>query len=154
MTQKIKLMKTRPNGHIWMVAEQFYNAAELIWNCDDIDINRYSHPLIVNYAFSCELSLKATEGSVKFPEPTPDGLIPVSNIESSVRGHNLYNVFQKLKHETQEEIKNEFSSCSGEELVPLLIECSGYFEKARYPFEQKAGSYFTYWCSRSCKRLI
>ncbi len=134
-------MKTRPNGHIWMAAEQFYNTAELVWNSESIDLNRYVYPLIVNYAFSCELSLKASEGLVKFSEVTPEGLLMAVNIESAVHGHDLYTVFTKLKAETQNGIESEFVLCTEEKLVPLLKECSKYFEKGRYSFEQIGGSY-------------
>ncbi|MGH8428121.1 MAG: hypothetical protein ACRES7_09095 [Gammaproteobacteria bacterium] len=134
-------MKTRPNGHIWMAAEQFYNSAEYIWSASDLDISRYVYPLIVNYAFSCELSLKSSEGLMKLSEVTPEGLLMASNIESSVRGHDLNSVFRKLKPETQRVIEDQFASCTGKELHPLLRECSNYFEEGRYSFEQKAASY-------------
>lgn len=60
-------MSTRPNGHIWMVAEEFYNAAECIWD------SNYSYPLLVNYAFACELALKSAEGKIKQPAPLVNG---------------------------------------------------------------------------------
>ena len=135
-------MRTRPNGYIWMAAEQFYNAAELIWNSEDLDVNRYVYPLIVNYSFSCELSLKSSEGLVKSSEVTPGGLLMATNTESSVRGHELHIIYCKLKPETQKAIESEFQSCTGESLTPLLEECSKYFEKGRYSFEQISGSYF------------
>ena len=33
-------MRTKANGHIWMAAEQFFNAAELIFNNNDINLNK------------------------------------------------------------------------------------------------------------------
>lgn len=134
-------MRVRPNGHIWMAAEQFFNAAELIWNTDGIDLNRYVHPLVVNYAFSCELSLKASEGLVKFSEVTPEGLLKAVNTKSAVRGHDLYTIFTKLKPDTQNAICSEFFASTETELSPLLKECSRYFEQGRYSFEQIGGSY-------------
>ncbi|XOZ32485.1 hypothetical protein ACMDCT_09725 [Halomonadaceae bacterium KBTZ08] len=134
-------MRARPNGHIWMAAEQFFNAAELIWNTDGIDLNRYVHPLVVNYAFSCELSLKASEGLVKFSEVTSEGLLKAVNTESAVRGHDLYTIFTKLKPDTQKAICSEFFASTETELAPLLKECSKYFEQGRYSFEQIGGSY-------------
>ncbi|SEG14741.1 hypothetical protein SAMN06264348_102215 [Oceanospirillum linum] len=134
-------MRTRPSGHIWMAAEQFYNAAEKVWNSDDIDLAAYVYPLVVNYAFSCELSLKASEGKVKFSEVSSEGLLFATNIESAVRGHDLKSIFTKLKLETQEGIKSEFESATGENLIPLLEECSRYFEDGRYSFEKIGGSY-------------
>ena len=134
-------MRVRPNGHIWMAAEQFFNAAELIWNTDGIDLNRYVHPLVVNYAFSCELSLKASEGLVKFSEVTPEGLLKAVNTESAVRGHDLHTIFTKLNPDTQNAICSEFFASTETELAPLLKECSKYFEQGRYSFEQIGGSY-------------
>ena len=134
-------MRTRPNAHIWMAAEQFFNAAEVVWNTGGIDLNRYVHPLIVNYAFSCELSLKASEALVKFSEATPEGLLKAVNTESAVRGHDLYTVFTKLQPDTQSAIRSEFFASTETELIPLLKECSKYFEQGRYSFEQIGGSY-------------
>ena len=52
----------RPNGHIWMVAKQFYETGEIIFNRDDLDLNKRVFPIIMNYAFSCELSIKSLDG--------------------------------------------------------------------------------------------
>lgn len=49
----------RPNGRIWVSAEQFYRAAEQIWTTEGVDLNAFVFPLIVNYALCAELSLKA-----------------------------------------------------------------------------------------------
>ena len=49
-------MRTKANGRIWMAAEQFFNAAELIFNNNDIKLNKVIFPVLVNYALSCELS--------------------------------------------------------------------------------------------------
>jgi hypothetical protein len=134
-------MRTRPNGHIWMAAEQFFNAAEHIWTDETIDLNRYVYPLVVNYAFSCELSLKASEGLVKFSEATPEGLLKAVNTESAVRGHDLHTIFTKLKPETQKAVEANFLSSTGTQLIPLLKECSKYFAHGRYSFEQIGCSY-------------
>ncbi|WP_306603026.1 hypothetical protein [Azonexus sp.] len=133
--------RTRPNGYIWMAAQQFFNAAEHLWNADDIGLDHYVGPLIVNYAFSCELSLKASEGLVKSSKVTPEGLLMAVNTESAVRGHDLYTIFTKLKPETQNAIEIGFLESTEIQLVPLLKECSKYFEQGRYSFEQIGGSY-------------
>lgn len=49
-------MRTKANGHIWMAAEQFFNAAEFIFKNNDINLNKVIFPVLVNYALSCELS--------------------------------------------------------------------------------------------------
>lgn len=134
-------MKTRPNGYIWAAAEQFFNAAEHIWNDETADLNRYLHPIIVNYAFSCELSLKAAEGKVRYSEITASGLLMPVNTESAVRGHDLYDVFSRLKPETQNALTKIFSDKTGEPLIPLLQKCAKYFEHGRYSFEHICPSY-------------
>ncbi|MDD9302850.1 MAG: hypothetical protein HUK40_11160 [Desulfobacter sp.] len=68
-------------------------------------------------------------------------LIPSASIKSSVRGHELDSVFKNLKRETQIFLQNEFLSSTGEQLMPLLKECSKYFENGRYSFEKKSDSY-------------
>jgi len=135
------VMSIRPNGHIWMAAEQFFNAAESIWNSAEGDLSKYVYPLLVNYSFACELALKSAEGKVKQPPIIENGLIPVSTIHPAVKGHNLLSIFNKLKPETRKGIEKEFISITGENLTPLLKKCGYYFEKARYPFEQKGGAY-------------
>jgi hypothetical protein len=134
-------MKTSPNGHIWMAAEQFFNAAEHVLNDEAIDPNHYVYPLVVNYAFSCELSLKASEGLVKFSEVTPEGLLMAVNTKSAVRGHDLHTIFTKLKPETQSAVEAGFLASTRTQLIPLLKECSNYFEHGRYSFEQLGGAY-------------
>lgn len=134
-------MNPRPSAHIWMAAEQFYNAAEHIWNSNNPGISYYALPLIVNYTFSCELSLKSSEGIVRSTKVTEGQLLPAVGIESSVRGHKLDIIFRNLKSDTQSFLEKEFIASTGEFLIPLLEECSNYFESARYSYEQKGGSY-------------
>ncbi len=134
-------MRKRANGHIWMAAQEFYNAGELIWNAEYVNFDAYLGPLLVNYAFSCELSLKASEGKVKGSEVSPEGILSPVNIESVVRGHDLKLIFEKLEQETQRVIKLEFVSSTNQQLIPLLRECANYFENCRYSFEKKASGY-------------
>lgn len=125
-------MKTEPSGRIWEAAERFFKAAEAIRCNEKISIEELAYPLIVNYAFLCELSLKAAESKIK-PSAT--------NTESAVHGHQLKTLFHNLKPDTQNFIQTEFESTSGRELQPLLDECSRYFITGRYEFEQSGGSY-------------
>lgn len=134
-------MRTEPSGHIWRSAQQFFEAAEHIWNDNNIDLNEYVYPLIVNYAFSCELSLKASESKVKFSEVSPDGHLSAINTESSVRGHDLHVIFTNLKPESQRMLKSYFVEVTGNELVPQLQKCAKYFENGRYGYEQAEGTY-------------
>lgn len=133
--------KPRPNGHIWMSAEQFYNAAELIMANESVDLNRYVLPLLVNYALCVELSLKAAEGTGMCKPVSQAGLISASATKSAVRGHELDKVFAALQSDTQRKIANEFSVATGEPLMPLLEICSNYFIQARYSYEQIGAAY-------------
>ena len=131
----------RPNGRIWASAKQFYRAAEQIWTNEGVDLNAFVFPLIVNYALCAELSLKAAEGGAVGGGLTPDGLVKAAKIMSTAHGHNLSDVFASLELPTQAAIESEFLAASGEQLAPLLAECSDYFIQARYAYEQIGGSY-------------
>ena len=131
----------RPNGRIWVSAEQFYKAAEQVWTSEGVDPNAFVFPLIVNYALCAELSLKAAEGGAVGGGLTPDGLVKAAKIMSTAHGHNLSDVFASLELPTQAAIESEFLEASGEQLAPLLAECSDYFIQARYAYEQIGGSY-------------
>lgn len=136
----------RPNGHIWMHAEQFYDAAELMWNGD---ASRLSLPMVVNYSLAAELAIKAAEGVTKYGDTADlivDGqvvgrIIGAATLGSAVHGHGLAAVFGKLQQDAQTDIAQEFKTATGEELVPLLTKCADYFVNARYSYELKAASY-------------
>jgi hypothetical protein len=130
--------RVRPSGHVWAEAEAFYDAAELLWR--DGDLARLSSPLIVNYAFSAELSLKAAETRLKQLEKPASGLIPAATIEPVVRGHKLSKLFAGLQLATRSELAARFKASTGEDLEPFLVRCSSYFEDGRYRYEQKGGS--------------
>lgn len=131
----------RPNGRIWVSAEQFYKAGEQVWTSEGVDLNAFVFPLIVNYALCAELSLKAAEGGSVGGGLTPDGLVKAAKIMSTAHGHNLSDVFDSLQTTTQAAIESEFLAASGEHLAPLLAKCSNYFVLARYAYEQIGGSY-------------
>lgn len=98
---------------------------------------------MVNYALSCELSLKASESVVKFTERPleEEYLIPAIAAESAVRGHDLQEIYEKLSLPVKEALKSEFMTITEAELMPLLEKCSNYFVRARYPYEDIVGSY-------------
>ena len=106
----------RPNGRIWVSAEQFYRAAEQIWTTEGVDLNAFVFPLIVNYALRAELSLKAAEGGAVGGGLTPDGLVKAAKIMSTAHGHNLSDVFASLELPTQAAIESAFLAMSGEQL--------------------------------------
>ncbi|MCO5337605.1 hypothetical protein [Delftia tsuruhatensis] len=85
--------------------------------------------------------MKAAEGGTVGGGPTSDGLVKAAKIMSTAHGHNLSDVFASLELPTQAAIESEFLTASGEQLTPLLVECSDYFIQARYAYEQIGGSY-------------
>lgn len=130
--------RVRPSGHVWAEAKAFYDAAELLWNTGDLV--RLSSPLIVNYAFSAELSLKAAETRLKQPGGSISGLIPAASIKPVAHGHKLDLLFADLQPSTRSQLEVRFRTITGEDLAPLLAQCSSYFEDARYRYEKKGGS--------------
>lgn len=122
----------RESARVWTSAKQFYEAAELIWGLGDIDhLNAFTSPLLVNYAFCAELSLKALKTRLVGPGT------------KSILGnkHSLSKLFSALEVSTQNQIKILFLDKAGEELEPLLERCSRYFIDARYIYEHANGSY-------------
>lgn len=133
-------MAARTSSRVWLSAQAFFDAAELVWDAGSLA--RLSGPLLVNYAFSAELSLKAVETKlVQAPTP-PSGLIPAASIKSMVgHAHELDTIFQRLHADTQAELASRFEAATGEQLAPLLGKCSNYFAEARYSFERKAPAF-------------
>lgn len=78
----------RPNGQIWMHAEQFHDVAELLYRAEDGDLNRLALPLIVNYALCAKLAMKSAEGVTHYGAVI-DGIIGTGTIGSGVHGHDL-----------------------------------------------------------------
>jgi hypothetical protein len=145
------ITKTRPSGHIWMHAEQFFNAAELLWDTETGDITKLLLPMVVNYALAAELAMKAAEGVTTYGDEVDllvDGqvvgsVIGAATLKSAASGpgHALPKIFARLRQDVQTDISQEFKSATGEELAPLLAKCSDYFIYARYAYEQKVGFY-------------
>ena len=57
-----------------------------------------------------------------------------AKVMSTAHGHNLSDVFASLELPTQAAIESEFLAASGEQLAPLLAECSDYFIQPRYAY--------------------
>lgn len=132
--------KNRPNGHIWMGAQQFLNAADALFD-NRSGFDDLIYPIIVNYALSVELALKSTVGKVDFQPPTADGLVLAAKTKSDVRGHDLSKIFINLPADVKSSLENEFQIFTGEDIHQCLTKCRDYFVKARYPYEEISGAY-------------
>lgn len=102
------------------VADSFYSAAE---RCNEQRHmgNRFEWlpmPAIVNYAFSCEVYMKAL-------------LIKPGE---EIKGHNLLELFDKLPHEIQMSIQQAVD-CSKSPFHEMLKNSSDLFEECRYLYE-------------------
>lgn len=125
--------KLSPSKTILGTAEEFYQAAEHIWSIGQVE---YAMPLLVNYAFSAELSIKAMDAYVSGAPPSAGtGVHHPAPISSNVWGHHLDKMFAKLDPATQLRLEKWFHIDTGEDLKQLLAECSSYFEHARYWYE-------------------
>lgn len=140
-SDEIAVNNVQPNGQIWMAAEQFCNAADLIMDSAGGGIDKFVLPVIMNYAFSAELSLKASEAAVLVKPPSSDGLIPAAQTVSTVTGHNLDKVFSALQPDTRDSISAEFHSITGNDIYELLKRNADCFIKVRYQYEQTGGAY-------------
>lgn len=132
--------KIRPNGHIWMAAQQFSSASDLLFESKS-GLSQIVYPIIVNYALSIELALKSTVGKVDVQPLTVDGLVLAAKTESDVRGHDLFQIFTNLPADVQASLENEFKIFTGEDIQSYLTKCRDYFVKARYPYEEISGAY-------------
>lgn len=129
------MTRIEPSGQIYRAAKQFHDSAELICEKTNGDIGSYLYPIIVSYALACELALKACEGTTASSQVPRGALLPTAEINSTIWGHKLSELFKKLASNTQQELSSAFSLHSGAQIVPLLEECEDYFIKARYAWE-------------------
>lgn len=134
-------VRIRPNGHVWILARQFYTAADIIYSSQDCDLAEHTMPLLMNYAFSCELSLKSLEFQHIQDDRLGPGLSYKITREPNVWGHDLLGIFCKLKAPTRDLLAREFLSVHGDELEPMLQLCKKYFEDSRYSFEGNSQSF-------------
>jgi len=106
------------------VADSFYNAAE---RCNEQQyIGDYFRwlpiPAIVNYAFSCEVYMKA---------------LLMKPGEGANKGHNLLKLFDSLPSEIQVEIQKTVD-CSKFPFRRMLENSSDLFVECRYIYEYKS----------------
>lgn len=97
-------------------------------NCGSIILDSMIYPLVVNAAFSCELSLKA--------------LLMIQDKSEITKGHKLAELFSKLEDQYQSKIE---STASTELIIPLedaLNEFNDTFLEWRYAFEKGVGAHY------------
>jgi len=122
------------SAHVWLIAQDYFLAGKELSNSDT---SNFIFPIIVNYAFACELAIKSAETDlVNNNESHENGsLLSQSYIKTfKVRGHSLVELFDKLSPSTQNDIESTFNSFTGKDLKALLNTCEDYFVQARYPY--------------------
>lgn len=136
---ELNIGRVRFNGWLWQSASQFNDAADTLF---DTDAAKYSTAILMNYAFACELALKACAVQKRYNcKPSGNGLIPTASFKSASHGHNLSKVFDKLPDETKESISTAFKNETNKELRSELNKFQDYFVDIRYSFEQRPWSY-------------
>ena len=126
----------RWNYHVWMDAKQFLDAGNILFD-SDISV---CYPMLMNYAFACELALKACDVQTRSnSKQIEGGPIPTGSFKSTTHGHRLVSdVFQKLPLDMQRKIANRFSEIANAELHDQLVIFNDYFVHVRYSFERPA----------------
>ena len=129
----------RPDGHVWMAAQQFFKAAELLIE----NPQQFGIPAIVNYAFAAELAMKAAHIIVAASPPGASGLVPAATKRSTARvpGHDLSKIFAALEPNIQLELSRLFQLEIGQDLTTLLAKCGNYFGDGRYYFEKASAAF-------------
>ena len=130
--------RPRFNGHVWQTASSYRDAANALY---DTDLIGYCHPILMNYAFSCEIAAKACCVQTQYNcKPTGNGLIPTACAIPIPHGHDLIKVFEQLPNETKSAIANTFKNNVGTDLRSQLIKFRDYFD-VRYYFEKRPQSH-------------
>ena len=127
------------NYHVWLDAKQFLDAGNLLF---DNNISIFA-PIIMNYAFACELALKACVVKTHFKcKPIEGGLIPTGSHISTTHGHKLFSqVFENLPQSMQRTISAKFHIVADTDLRDQLIKYNDYFVDVRYSFERPVRSW-------------
>ena len=141
-------------GVVWKQASQFNEASDFLW---DRGIWDFMLPIIVNYAFACELAIKScnchTLANVSNPLP---GLISTASFRSNirVRDHNLVDLFAKLSGANRKIIETRFLEETEAELQPLLEDCKSCFVDVRSEYENRPSSLPLYGIRRLSNGLV
>lgn len=131
--------RVRFNSWIWQTASQFNQAADTLFEGDLVN---HTYPILMNYAFACELALKACAVQTRYNcKPLVDGIIPTASFKSTAHGHDLGAVFGQLPSDTRDAVSNAYNNITGENLSSQLAEFKDYFVDVRYSFEQRPRSY-------------
>ena len=127
------------NYHVWLDAKQFLDAGNMLF---DNDISIWA-PILMNYAFACELALKACDMQTRYNcKSKMAGVISTASFVSTTHGHELFSqVFGNLPHDIQRTISAKFNSVANTELRDQLIKYNDYFVAVRYSFERPARSW-------------
>ena len=136
---KQNIGRERFNNWICQTARQFNQAADTLF---DGDLANHTYPILMNYAFACELALKACAVQTRYNcKPGVDGIIPTASFKSTADGHGLGTVFGQLPSDTREAVSNAYNNITGEDLSSQLAEFKDYFVDVRYWFESRPRIY-------------
>ncbi|GAB2197816.1 hypothetical protein MAH4_18230 [Sessilibacter sp. MAH4] len=130
-------MNNLVNNHIYITATTFFQAAEVLWGSGR---SNFAYPIIMNYAFACELTLKSMLSQTTPSKMSPDGILGLTSTTSK-HGHQLDKLFNQLPSELKDKIEKNFSENCEYDLNSLLNKCSKYFESSRYVYEKKGISH-------------
>ena len=139
--------RPRFNAHVWRIACEYRDAANTLYE-DNLDA--FVYPILVNYAFSCEIAAKSCYVQTQYnSKPTDNGLIPtachiaVKEIDGTLfkaTGHDLIKVFEQLPNLIKTNVAQSFRREIGLDLRAQLIEFRDYFD-VRYSFENRPRSH-------------
>ena len=136
---KLNIGPVQFSNWIWLDACQFRDAANTLY---DTDHAKYPFVILMNYAFACELALKACAVQTRYScEPLPNGIFPSATLEPAAHGHKLAEVFDQLPDEVKELVSTAFKNITNTELRPQLVKFQDYFVDVRYSYEKRPRCY-------------
>lgn len=151
------------NLEIYQSALEFLNIAESA-ESHAIEISGFCFAYKANLAFSIELFLKCIEAisTEKIVLEVGDAKITRLFSESSIRGHNLNEIFDKLaqdkKHILNKNFENHRCNIAHNTLEDTLTGISDAFTKNRYAFESgkftSSDSDILLWTARFFKEVL
>lgn len=127
---------SEPSNHVFINAQQYLNIARIA--DENGHLYDVSIAAVSNYAFSVELMLKALDTTLLPSLSIQSGVLSEAEIQTNIRGHNLFSIFQNLPVDVQQRLTKKFREAKGMEIEPLLTICGDYFVLSRYFHEPQS----------------